>query len=156
MYLQVILGVLNNYFWASAICSVLWEGPGQTEALALYYSMSVTGWFVTHPDSWTLMSRNWKEARWEIRKGCCFDSCCNMMEGKQVTGSLAYSQGGASWSLKWSEGWGGSVVRAGGVAWVVSPAPRDALCRRSCTGPFILLQAPQKGQLGFGLFVSFP
>lgn len=67
------------------------------------------------------MSRNWKEARWEIRKGCCFD-CCNMMEGKQVTGSLAYSRR-ASWSLKWSEGWGG--IRGSGwrVAWAVCPAP---------------------------------
>lgn len=52
--------------------------------------------------------------------------------------------------MEWGLGWiRGSGWRSGlgGL-----PSPIDALCRGSCTGP-PLLQAPQKGQLGFGLCI---
>ena len=45
-------------------------------------------------------------------------------DGRKTSNRLAcLLPGGASWSLQWSEGWGGSVVWAGGVAWVVCQPP---------------------------------
>ena len=57
------------------------------------------------------------------------------------------------WSLKWGEGSNGPMDGAGGVAQVV-PMPLVVLCAEVMLSPVLLLLAPQKWQLGLGLFVS--
>ena len=76
-------------------------------------------------------------------------------DGRKTSNRLAcLLPGGASWSLQWSEGWGGSLVLAGGVAWVVCQPP-VMLCAGGHAQDPPFASGTTEGAVGFWPFCIF-
>lgn len=72
-----------------------------------------------------------------------------------VIGSLASSLSGAAGPSNWGKGKGRATVGLEGRLKVVCPPPWWCCVQGSCLSTSLLLSAPQKWQLGFGLFESY-
>ena len=110
----------------------------------------------------SLINRNWLEVRKKIQARLYWGPSCSRVEQEQATCSLACSRG-ESWAGSLNGGKGGVCPGVRPESWVrlFAHPSGGIVCREYAQYPAsapntqFLLQAPQKQQLGFNLFVYF-